>query len=64
MAVRVHYLILQIDMEQDLQILSGKVSRDHIDVFIFYHPHQRISRIVRWLKDASSRMLLQEGTWR
>jgi putative transposase len=47
-------------MEHDLQILSGKVSRDHIHVFISYHPHQQISKIVQWLKGTSSRVLLQE----
>ena len=53
-------LIRQIAMEHDLQILSGKVSGDHIHVFISYHPHQQISRIVQWLKGTSSRVLLQE----
>ena len=47
-------------MEHDIQILSGKVSRDHIHVFISYHPHQEISKIVQWLKGTSSRILLQE----
>ena len=42
-AVRVRDLIRQIAMEHDLQILSGKVSRDHIHVLISYHPHQHIS---------------------
>ena len=60
MAVRVRDLIRQIAMEHDLQILGGKVSRDHIHVFIFYYPHQHISRIVQWLKGTSSRVLLQE----
>ena len=60
MAVRVRDLIRQIAMEHDLQILSGKVSRDHIHVFISYHLHQQISRIVQWLKGTSSRVLLQE----
>jgi len=59
-AVRVRDLIRQIAMEHDLQILSGKVSREHIHVFISCHPHQHISRIVQWLKGTSSRVLLQE----
>ena len=60
MAVRVRDLIRQIAMEHDLQILSGKVSRDHIHVFISYHPQQPISKMVQWLKGTSSRVLLQE----
>ena len=59
-AVRVRDLIRQIAMEHDIQILSGKVARDHIHVFISYHPHQAISKMVQWLKGTSSRVLLQE----
>jgi len=59
-AVRVRDLIRQIAMEHDVQILSGKVSHDHIHVFISYHPHQHISKIVQWLKGTSSRVVLQE----
>jgi putative transposase len=47
-------------MEHDLQIMSGKVGRDHIHVFISYQPHQSISKIVQWLKGTSSRILLWE----
>jgi putative transposase len=47
-------------MEHVLQILSGEVSRDHIHVFISYHPEQHISKIMQWLKGMSSRVLLQE----
>lgn len=47
-------------MEHDIQILSGKVSRDDIHVWISYHPHQQVSKIVQWLKGTSSRVLLQE----
>ena len=60
MAVRVRDLIRQIAMEHDVQILSGKVSRDHIHVFISYHPHQQVTEIVQCLKGTSSRVLLQE----
>ena len=47
-------------MEHELQILSGKVARDHVHVFVSYLPHQDISTIVQWLKGISSRVLLQE----
>ena len=30
-------------MEHDMQIFSGKVSHDHIDGFISYHPHETTS---------------------
>ena len=59
-AVRVRDLIRQIAMEHEVQILYGKVSRDHIHVLISYQPQQSISKIVQWLKGTSSRVLLQE----
>ena len=43
-----------------LLILSGKVARDHVHVFLTYRPSQDISTIVQWLKGISSRVLLQE----
>ena len=59
-AVRVRDLIRQIAMEHELHILSGKVARDHVHVFLSHRAHQDISTIVQWLKGISSRVLLQE----
>jgi REP-associated tyrosine transposase len=50
----------QIAAEHELEILSGKVARDHVHHFVSYRAHQGVSRIVQWLKGISSRMLLQE----
>ena len=59
-AVRVRDLLRQIAMEHELEIISGKVARDHVHLFIGYRPTQQISQMVQWLKGISSRMLLQE----
>ena len=59
-AVRARDLLRKIAMEYDLIIISGKAARDHVHIFLSYRPHQSISRIVRWLKGISSRVLLQE----
>ena len=59
-AVRVRDLLRQIAMEHEVHIISGKVARDHVHVFLSYRPHQDISTIVQWLKGISSRVLLQE----
>jgi len=59
-AVRVRDLIRQIAMEHELVILSGKVARDHVHVFLSHRPTQPVSKIVQWLKGISSRILLQE----
>ena len=59
-AIRVRDLIRQIAMEHELTVLSGKVARDHVHVFVSYRPNQDVSTIVQWLKGISSRVLLQE----
>jgi REP element-mobilizing transposase RayT len=43
-------LLRQIAMEDDLQIIYGKVAMDHIS----YRVHQNISQIVQWLKGTKS----------
>jgi putative transposase len=59
-ALRVRDLIRQIAAEHELEIISGKVARDHVHVFISYRATQRVSQIMQWLKGTSSRVLLQE----
>ena len=59
-AVRVRDLIRQIAAEHELEIISGKVARDHVHVFVGYRPNQDVSQIMQWLKGISSRVLLQE----
>ena len=46
--------------EHGLEIISGKVARDHVHVFLSYQPNQDVSQIMQWLKGISSRILLQE----
>lgn len=59
-AVRARDVLGQIAMEHELTIITGKVSVDHVPMFISYRPNQSISQIVQWLKGISSRVLLQE----
>ena len=59
-AIRTRDLLRQIAMEHELYILSGKVAKDHVHMFISYRPTQNISKIVQWLKGISSRILLSE----
>ncbi len=37
-AVRVRDLVRQIAMEHELEIISGKVARDHVQVLLSYRP--------------------------
>lgn len=59
-AVRVRDLLRQLAAEHELEIVSGKVARDHIPMFVSYRPNQPVSQIVQWLKGISTRVLLQE----
>ena len=59
-AIRARDILRQVAMEHELEIITGKVSADHVHMFIGYRPTQSISKMVQWLKGTSSRVLLQE----
>lgn len=59
-ALRAREVIRQIAAEHELEIISGKIARDHVHVFLSYRPTQKVSQIMQWLKGTSSRVLLQE----
>ena len=47
-------------MEHEVHIISGKVSSDHIHMFVSYKSQLSISKLVQYLKGTSSRILLSE----
>jgi putative transposase len=47
-------LLRQIGMENELTIVSGKIAKDHVFMFVSYRPQQDISSIVQWLKVTSN----------
>ena len=49
-ALRVRDLWRPIAAEHELEIVSGKVARDHVHLFLSYRPNQDVSQIVPWLK--------------
>jgi putative transposase len=59
-ALRVRDLLRHSAAEHDREIVSGKVARDHVHLFLSYRPNQDVSQIVPWRKGISSRVLLQE----
>jgi len=59
-AERTRDLLRQVCMEHEVDIISGKVSSDHVHIFVSYRPQTSISKLVQYLKGASSRILLQE----
>ena len=59
-AIRVRDILRQIAMEHELDVISGKVSIDHVHMFIGYNPTQEVSKIMQWLKGISSCVLLSK----
>ena len=57
---RCREIIIQICEVEDVIILKGVVSKDHVHVHVNYRPSQSISDLVKKLKGRSSRKLQQE----
>ena len=60
MQERCRELIMQICDAEDVKILKGVVSKDHIHMHIEYAPSKSISDLVKRMKGRSSRILQQE----
>ena len=58
--IRCRELLIQICESEDVEILKGVVSRDHVHMHVDYRPSQSISDLVKRLKGRSSRKLQQE----
>ena len=58
--VRVRELVRQVCRDQEVEILKGHVSKDHVHLFVSIPPQVTISRFVQRVKGKSSYKLLQE----
>ena len=58
--IRCHRLLIQICDAEDVQILKGVVSKDHIHMDIEYRPPMSLSYLIKKLKGRSSRKLQQD----
>ena len=58
--LRIRELIRQICRDQDVEILKGHVSREHVHLFVSIPPQVTISRLVQRVKGKSSHSLLAE----
>ena len=61
-AKRVRELIREICLTNEIQIIKGHVSKDHIHLLISYPPRLSVSKIAQYLKGKTSRKMLQEFT--
>ena len=57
---RCREIIIQVCDAEDIRILSGVVSKDHVHMHIEYPPSKSVSDIVKQLKGRSSRKLQME----
>ena len=57
---RVRELIRQVCRDEDVEILKGSVSKDHVHVFLSIPPKVTISRLVQRMKGFSSYKLMLE----
>ena len=57
---RCRELLIQICDSEDVKILSGVVSKDHVHMHVEYAPKKSVSEIVKRLKGRTSRMLQSE----
>ncbi|MFT6199959.1 MAG: putative transposase [Vicingaceae bacterium] len=55
--IRFRTLLIQICEAEDVQILKGVVSKDHVHMHIEYRPSMNLSYLVKKLKGRSSRKL-------
>lgn len=60
-AERVRALLRMICKENDVEILKGHVSKDHVNLFVSLPPHLAVSKLVQYMKGKSSYELLQEN---
>ena len=61
LAERVRDLLRQICKENEVAIIKGHVSKDHIHLFVSVPPHLAISKLVQYLKGKSSYKIMQEN---
>ena len=57
---RCREILIQVSDAEDIRILSGVVSKDHVHMHIEYAPSKSVSDIVKRLKGRSSRKLQME----
>jgi len=59
-AERARELIREVCKENEVEIISGSLSKEHIHLLVSIPPFISISKVVQYIKGKSSRKLLQE----
>ena len=61
--VRCRDLLLQICDAEDVRILKGVVSKDHVHMHIEYPPSKSVPELVKRMRGRTSRLLQQHGSY-
>jgi putative transposase len=59
-AERLRELIRMVCNKNEVEILAGHVSKDHVHLLVSAPPHLSVSKLVQYIKGYTSRKLLQE----
>ena len=59
-AERLRELVREICKANDVEIIKGHVSKDHVHIFVSSPPHMSISQLVQSIKGKTSRKLMME----
>jgi putative transposase len=62
LAKRVRQLIREICLANEVQIIKGHISKDHIHLLLSYPPRLSVAKLAQYIKGKTSRKLLQEYT--
>ena len=60
-AERIRELVRQVCKENEVEIIKGHVSKDHIHLIVSVPPQLSISKLVQYLKGKSSYKMMQEN---
>ena len=60
-AERTRELLREICKSEDVEILKGHISKDHVHMFVSVPPHLSVSKLVQRMKGKTSRKLLSES---
>jgi len=60
LAVRVRSLIREICKANEVEIIKGHISSDHVHLFVSVPPHISVSKLMQYIKGKSSRKVMSE----
>ena len=58
--IRLREIIRQVCDAHDIHIIQGRVSKDHVHIYVSYPPKLSVSEMVRLMKGRSSRKIQEE----